>query len=250
MQHIALMTSTIAPKANTFALKVIAPSERLQQYLHAFRFYIKRLQTGIIDNIVYVDNSGYALDDFVAIAKEEGVQQKIEFISYQSDINPKGHSRFFLELNLIDHFFKHSITLKEHPDHIIWKITGRYIIQNIHSIISLVKKRGAADIIINHRNYPYKVVDFYLIGINSHAYQTLLANNINDYQGKKDGEIILREHIERTPPSTLHIVKRMPSVPFIIGSRGFDGAIYGQGKDRLKHYVRRLSNRLLPFFWI
>ena len=249
MLHIAFITSTIAPKANTFALKVVDPTERLQQYLSSFRFYVTQL-AGVFDKIVYVDNSGYALDDFAAIAEQEGVSNKVEFISYSSDINPEGHSRFFLELNLIDHFFSNSLTLKENPEHMIWKITGRYMIKNIASIVSPAKKKTNADLILNHRNHPYKVVDFYLIGINSHAYQTLFANNIDNYQGKKDGEIILREHIESLAPSTLNVIKRLPTVPFIVGIRGFDGATYGQGKDLIKHYLRRIANRLLPFLWI
>ena len=56
--NIALITSTIAPAANTSQLQRRDSQDRLSDYKVAFDFYTRCLQSGTFDYIVYVDNSG------------------------------------------------------------------------------------------------------------------------------------------------------------------------------------------------
>jgi len=246
---ILLITSTIAPAADTFALKVVNSRSRLDDYKSAFLFYCQALKKNAFDRIVYVDNSGHPLDELEEIAVKEGVDSQIEFISYQSNIDPKNNSRFYLEINLIDYFYKNSKFLKDHPDSIVWKVTGRYLIKNIGKIIS-ASNDANNDLYINCRNHPYKVVDFYLVGMSSAAYSAIFSNNLALYKGTTDGEIILREYIDKTDTSQLKILTRFPVVPRILGTRGFDGNKYGGAKDLTKYYFRSILNVLMPSLWL
>ena len=246
---ILLITSTIAPAADTFALKVVNSRSRLDDYKRAFLFYCQVLKMGVYDRIVYVDNSGHPLDELQEIAVKEGVDSQIEFISYQSSVDPKINSRFYLEINLIDYFYKNSNLLKNYPDSIIWKVTGRYLIKNISKIIS-ASNDANYDLYINCRNHPYKVVDFYLVGMSATAYSTIFSNNLALYKGTTDGEIILREYVDQIDKSQLNILTRFPVVPRILGTRGFDGNKYGGAKDLTKFYFRSILNVLMPSLWL
>jgi len=155
MKHVALLTSTIAPNQDVYALQIKDPTERLNQYKKAFSKYLKDLEEGTFDHIVYVDNSGYSLDELVKLARESELFNRVEFISYTSEIDVNNKSRFFLELNLINYCIANSSIIKSNPDCMIWKITGRYLISNVKDIVSLSKNKKF-ELCINFRNYPYK----------------------------------------------------------------------------------------------
>lgn len=248
MKNIALITSTIAPDAGVFSLKRTNPKDRLEDYKKAFHFYCDQLKNGTFTNIVYVDNSDHNLDELINISIEKDVYSKVEFISYKSDINVK-NSRFYLEINLIEYFFNNSKVIKENPSCMIWKITGRYLIKNISNIIQKCNIKKNFDFCINNRNYPYKVIDFYLVGFSLPAYKIIFSNNLNLYANSKDGEIILREYLNNNI-SRLNILQRFPVIPRIIGIRGFDGRQYGGLKDLTKFYLRSMTNIFFPSLWI
>lgn len=245
--NILLITSTIAPDSGVLSLKRINVKDRLDDYKKAFSFYCDQLKKNIFSNIVYVDNSGYDLDELKKISNEKNVQSKIEFISYKSNINCS-NNRFYLEINLIEYFYQNSKIIKENISCTIWKVTGRYLIKNISSIIikSKIKKY---DFYINNRNYPYKIIDFYLVGFSLSAYKIIFSDNLGLYEGAKDGEIILREYLNNKIPD-LNILRRFPVVPRIIGIRGFDGGQYGGLKDLTKFYLRSLANIICPSLWL
>ena len=62
MTDILLITSTIAPPAQSFLLAVTDAETRLSQYRAALAFYLEQLAAGTFDRIVYMDNSGHPLD--------------------------------------------------------------------------------------------------------------------------------------------------------------------------------------------
>ena len=246
--NIALLTSTIAPAPNVHLLARTNVAQRLEDYKTAFSFYCDQLSAGVFDYLVYVDNSEFDLSEIKAIANNKNVIGRVEFISYESDVSPS-NNRFFLEINLIDFFIKNSQTLRKHPSAMIWKITGRYLIANVQHI---VKRCNVArtDVYVNMRNHPYKVVDFYLVGFNLTAYESIFSKNLMMYEGLQDGELTLRRYLDSNPLPSLHIQKRLPVTPRLIGVRGFDGGRYGGVKDTVKFYIRLVSNKIFPYFWI
>jgi hypothetical protein len=251
MTKIALITSTIEPDPGVFALKRARVEDRLEDYKKAFDFYCDCLGNGSLDKIVYVDNSGYPLDALKKIAADKNLLSHVEFISYKSRIPVGNNSRFFLEINLIQHFIENSAFLRAHPQCTVWKITGRYLIRNISGIIGKCHAKGPRDLYINFRNHPYPVVDFYLAGFSLKAYDKVFAPNLGLYEGPRDGELILREYLDDPKNlAGLTMLKRFPIVPRIIGVRGFDAGRYGGTKDSLKFYLRSAVNVLVPGLWL
>lgn len=241
MASLLLITSTIAPTKGVPNLARTDPLERLKDYQLALGFYLKALDRGDVDAIVYVDNSGYDLSSLRQMAGD----RKVEFISYRSDV-PAENNRFFLEAHLIEHFIKNSAFLSAAPDAHVWKVTGRYIIRNFRRIV-----RGcpeSRDICINLRNRPIPTVDFYLVRFKQAAFRRLVTTRLADFEGVHNDERALRKVIDANPDTS--ILCRLPATPRIDGVRGWDGTTYEGLKGTLKYYARAACASLLPFVWI
>jgi hypothetical protein len=249
VRNIALITSTIAPDPGVIGLQRANARDRLDDYIKGLTFYCQCLSQNVFQKLVYVDNSGYRLDELMEIAKDWKVSSHVEFISYKSDVSPK-NGRFYLELNLINHAIKTSAFLNENNDDVIWKVTGRYLIKNVRSILQQCQKLPRCDLYVNCRNYPSAWADFYLVGFNAAAYRMVFSANLQMYEGDNNGEAILRSYLDSEAISNLKILRRLPSVPRIIGVRGYDGARYGGMVDSAKFFARSAFNAVLPGFWI
>lgn len=245
--NILLLTSTIAPQTGTFALARAKPEERLADYMQSLEFYFPFVATGVFDSAVYVDNSGYPLDALVEKAREHGVADRVEFVSYTSDIPPE-FSRYYLEANLLIEGFERSTRLREAGEASLWKVTGRYIIRNIDDIVRTQPEDF--DLYFNLRNRPYEIVDFFLVGARARAMKTLLMLDLDDFKSKEDGEKILRSKIDQGAYDDMTLIARMRRTPRLSGVRGFDGAAYDSPVHTAKYYLRSAARRLTPWIWI
>jgi hypothetical protein len=246
LKNVLLMTSTIAPADDVFMLARKDPKLRLADYKASLEFQIGLLKSATIDAILYADNSGYSLDQLRDICERSGVSDKVEFISYKADI-PALVSRYFLEINLIGRAIASSTILSTGERLRIWKLTGRYIVTNIQRII---QQAPDCDLYINCRNYPERVVDFYLTAFTLESYIGILAKDLEKYENTISGEKILRTDIDNKKFPDFNIVKRFHCTPRISGIRGFDGAQYSGLKDTVKYGIRVAVNRVLPALWI
>ena len=245
--HILLITSTIAPAKDTFQLVVRDAEQRLRQYVAAFRFYVSRLCDGTFHRIVYMDNSGYSLDRLEQIARENGVSDRVEFLSCVQNV-PGRNSRYYLEMQLIDRAMRESRFLNETPIAIIWKVTGRYLVRNAAALVA--SWPGDTDIYIHHRNHPYPVVDFYFFGFVRRSYGLHIGSQIELFQRLEDGERILRRRIDVGDFQGIRITKRFKFTPRLEGTRGYNGDSYSGPAYVLRYAVRVVANRLLPGWWI
>jgi hypothetical protein len=248
--NIALITSTISPSPDVLSLKSVNSDARFLQYKAALQFYLNILKySEYLDRILYVDNSGYDLSELRRCVDELGLKKYVEFISYQSDIDASKNGRFFLEINLIDQAFCTSELIKESPQAMCWKISGRYIINNFEKILRTCSKIQDCAAFFNCRNLPDRWTDFFLAGFTADAYSQLIKGNLSLFEGNTNGEIVLRKMLDDSSRE-LKIKKRLPVTPFITGTRGYDGASYHSGKNLVKYYIRSLFNRVLPFIWM
>ena len=247
MNNIAFITSTINPNPDVFLLKRVSVQERLNDYETAFRFYCGMLNNGTFDSIVYVDNSNYTLSSLERIAAELQVSDKVEFISYLSTDSPN-NSRYYLEINLIKHGINASHKISEAENPMIWKITGRYLIQNVPKIIGELKQN--VDLYINFRNRPYKVVDFYLVGFSKSGFKEIIGKDTQKYEGTIDGERIFRDEIENQAFKNCNIVTRFRHIPRVMGIRGYDNKSYNNLSNISKYYFRVAANFIFPRLWL
>ncbi|MEE2691056.1 MAG: hypothetical protein VX640_05900 [Pseudomonadota bacterium] len=246
-RNILLMTSTIAPKAGTFALKRADPADRLGDYVAALDFYAGELKRGVFDALVYVDNSGHPLDALRDVVDRLGVADRVEFVSYASDL-PSEFSRYYLEAHLLVEAMNRSTLLREAGDATIWKVTGRYIVENVADIVR--SQPASFDLYLNLRNSPERVVDFFLAAFRRDAFWKTIGRDLEEYRTTEAGEKILRRKIDEGSFDGVTIVPRLARTPKVLGVRGFDGASYGGFRHQMKFYVRAAANRALPWLWI
>lgn len=92
----------------------------------------------------------------------------VEFLSFYGLDYPLAYGRGYGEFKLIDHAIANSKLIGAGRfDDVVWKVTGRYIIENI---VKIVRSRPFdADIYSHKRNYPYRVCELYLLAWNTGA---------------------------------------------------------------------------------
>lgn len=248
-ETILLITSTIAPAPGTFALTVTDPAQRLAEYCAAFRFYLGLLDRGLVDSIVYADNSGHPLDALQAIAAGRGLSDRVEFLSFRSDTPPQ-NSRYYLEMRLIETAFARSERLDPGRDQTVWKVTGRYLVQNIARIIATAP--AEADLYVNCRDHPVHTLDFFLVAFRAPRFAALLLGDLDRYRVREPaGEILLRQKIDAGAFAGLRVVPRFRVTPRVTaGRRGSDGARYAGARGTANYLLRSAVNALLPRLWI
>lgn len=248
-ETILLITSTIAPAPGTSDLKITDPAARLVEYCKAFDFYLGLLEAGVVGRIVYADNSGHPLDALAALAAARGLSSRVEFLSFRAEPMTQ-YGRFYLEMRLIDTAFRLSQVLDREKEQVIWKVTGRYLVQNLARIIRTAP--AGFDLYVNCRDRPVRKLDFYVVGFRSRSYGDLMGRDLDRYRVERpSGEILLREQIDHGDFPGRKIVPRLRVTPMVTaGRRGNDGASYWDAKGIAKYVARRVASRIAPWLWV
>ncbi len=245
-KQVIFLTATISPRVGTYLLARFDPELRRKDYVDAFRFYASCVAQHGSYQLVLVENSGSSVQEFLEIAEEYGIADRTECLTYLADDNPE-FSRFYLEAALIRKALEMS-ALMQADGVTIWKITGRYIIPNIASIIT--KQPKNFDIYLNFRNYPQRALDFYVAGF-TRAGMSAIVNRIADrFETHVTGEDLLRDAVEEGVYDDLKVVPRLNVVPKIKGARGHDNRSYHGAVQSLKYITRVLANTIAPRIWI
>ena len=100
---ILLITATVTPPRDAIKLARSNPADRLGDYLTAFRFYMKKMDQGVFDSIVFTENSDSNITDLKAISLSAKRPMAIEFISFNGLDYPSHYGRAFGEMRLIDY---------------------------------------------------------------------------------------------------------------------------------------------------
>ena len=131
MNPILLLTACITP--NSFdTLSITDPSIRKEQYLEALNWYLHNTKY----NIIFCDNSGYNISKYFDSYIQNNRLGVITF-SDSPELYDKGKG--YKEMKIIEYIFKHSTFIRTTKNPIFIKITGRLIVRNINSIISIIK---------------------------------------------------------------------------------------------------------------
>lgn len=128
-----ILTACIKPIRIPY-LKRKAPKKRLEDYKSAFLMWCENQD---IKKIIFIENSGFDLEEFKKIAKKFP-QKKIEIIS--SNLNnsyPKKLGKGFGEYLCMKEVFKKSKIINR-TDFFV-KVSGRYYIKNFKEIIKCCK---------------------------------------------------------------------------------------------------------------
>jgi len=240
MKNILLLTSTIKPNPHQPQLKLVNPKERLEDYRMALVFYTQALTAGIIDGIVFVDNSGFDLkslsDDFPS--------ENIEWLSFFGINYPSSYHRGYGEFKLIDYAFSNSSTLQAlNEGDTVWKVTGRYIVKNMASFIKYAPRQF--DLYCDIKN---AWVDMGIMAWSSAGYDYFIKGVSENFKTGMAPELIMAKLIGEQAKSRDGIVSNYYWMPLIAGRRGFDGGQF-QGKFTYSKFllVSSVNWLKLPF---
>ena len=239
-KNIILLTSTIKPISNQPQLKLINYLDRLEDYKVALGFYSELLQRKVIDKIVYVDNSGFDLKCHSNIYKDKN----IEWVSYYGLDYPESYHRGYGESKLVDYAFVHSSTLnKLDASDKVWRITGRYVIKNLGTIINCAPNKFDF-----YCNLKGDWVDMELLAWNKKGYKTIIENMWQKLASGEATELILAKNVKKNQSHELKIIKKQFWPPCIVGRRGTDGGDFQGQFTKYKFLLQQISSSLtLPF---
>lgn len=125
-----LLTGCINPSGMTFT-KLQNPEKRKSQYIDSIKYYLNHTE----NLIVFVENSG---TDISAEFPNPEDKKRLEIITFFGNNFDKNKGKGYGEMMILKHAFQHSILIQESVS--ICKITGRYKLLNIKSILKSYQK--------------------------------------------------------------------------------------------------------------
>lgn len=250
--NILLLTATIIPPAGAPLLERTDPNDRLQDYAKALKFYLQ-LVNRCIDSIVFAENSNSDISVLQGLVAQAGVTDQVEFLVFEGLDHPPLYGRAYGEFKLIDYVMNHSLIINsQNREIIVWKVTGRYIVNNLCQIIS--RRPSNADIYCNCRKIPKRWADMFLLAYTLKGYQAFLQNIhhklIADPAQIVQPEEVFIDLLDEQPRKDIKLVQRFNMTPLIDGVRGSDNSNYSERRNLWKFYVRSIACKLLPWLWL
>jgi hypothetical protein len=244
-RHILLMTATITPH-NARNLARTDPIARLQDYHQALDFYL-----GLIDRplhgIVFVENSDSDVTTLRQLVASRGLTGRVEFLCNYGVHLYSEKGRAHGEFKLLDYAMTASIMVIEAGvNHVVWKITGRYTVRNLASMIARAPRNF--DAYVDMKDHPRRWMDMRLMAWTSTGYDRIFRGVADDLDCKTH-EILMREYLPKRARGA-RLVPRFSKEPFIDGVRGWDNNNYSKGSELLKCYVRSIGRALAPWYWM
>ncbi len=242
------MTGTFQPSANSIRLSRVNVAERIEDYKKGFRFHLGLVRRGVFDRLLFVENSGYGMQDFEPLVNSYALQDKVQLLSYKEEENDTPTTRFFGECRLLKYALDKGDWWRNAEPAFVWKVTGRYIVRNIEKIIKGVP--GTATLVLHCRNRPMEYVDFGLAGFREDIGRRFLSLALARPEVSTSDERLIRIMMKEGRFGDIELAPRFPEIPDFSGIRGSDNARYDGVNYRLKFVCRRLANRIFPRLWI
>lgn len=127
---VLIITGCIFPEKDIPILKLTDANERKKQYVDSIKYYIEH---GVVDNIVYCDNSGAAVEEEVLEFAEQ-YKKKFEWLSYKGDSDKvKEKGKGYGEGEIMNFVLENSRLVQDCS--ILVKVTGRLKIRNFNMLV-------------------------------------------------------------------------------------------------------------------
>jgi hypothetical protein len=244
-KHILLMTATITPH-NARNLARTDPVARLQDYHQALGFYLG-LMDRPLHGIVFVENSDSDVTTLRQLVASRGLTERVEFLCNYGVHLYSEKGRAHGEFKLLDYAMTASVMVMEAGmNHVVWKITGRYMVKNLASIIASAPR--GFDAYVDMKDHPRRWMDMRLMAWTSIGYDRIFRG-VADHLDSKTHETHMREYLPKRAQGA-RLVPRFLKEPFIDGVRGWDNGNYSRGSELLKCYVRSAGRVLAPWYWM
>jgi hypothetical protein len=246
---ILLMTATVTPPPTATKLARMDPVLRLRDYEEALRFYLGKLDSGLFESIVFVDNSNSDVSSLRRLAAGSGHKDRVEFIGFDGLDYPPENGRGYGEMSLIDFAMANSHEIRRAaPGAMVWKVTGRYIVKNVDVLV----QNNSGALCCHCRNLPQPWADMYLMGWIKEAYSPLLGGVAERIKESATVSGSAESHFRRfvdEKSKIFNIVRRFKNTPQIIGIRGWDNRNYSE-RNFAKDFIRGTTAVLAPWVWL
>lgn len=223
-----ILTATIIP--NSIYTTHVNPEDRLNDYKTALKFYCAVFKN---DDVFFIENSEYDLDNNKLFnnIKTELKFKVIRFPKSNEFNRGKGYQEFEMLQQTIEQ-------IKNNYSFFI-KITGRYIIKNIHQITKNYYNGYYIDL-----RFKTKAAEVYLLGFDFESYKTNLLDAyklVNDAQGKYIESVLYSNAITTNIKSKVHLF-----TPILSGITGSNSIILKRNEVRvILRNIERVFNRLI-----
>jgi hypothetical protein len=147
-----LLTATIDPR-DCFFVSRRDPLVRLADYKAAFT---KWIHDPYISNIVLCENSGYDLDELKRIADRDNWRGKDVTILSHVMPSPKNRGKGYGDLGIIQAVISR---MNFRAGDRILRVTGRYFVTNIASVLNDIAQNGGSDIITSKPRHQNTWID-------------------------------------------------------------------------------------------
>jgi hypothetical protein len=215
-------------------------------YVQALTFYLTLINHPL-DGIVFVENSDSDVGILRRVVEQQGKTDQVEFLCNYGQMTYPEKGRAYGEFKLLDFAMSNSSMVQQAGEAgIIWKITGRYIIRNLQSVIHKAPK--SFDVYVDMKNQPMPWMDMRLMAWTRRGYDKVLFG-VADSLDSKMNERVMRDRFPERVPG-LSLVRRFRCEPFVEGVRGYDNSNYSKGRNLLKFYIRTAGRAIVPWLWI
>jgi hypothetical protein len=240
MKNVLLLTSTIRPKPGQPNLRVVDPSTRLAEYHRALAFNVLLVERGVVDGIVYADNSGFDLTPLITAFPSAA----IEWVSFYGLDYDQSFHRGYGEFRLVDRAYELSQTLSAlEPRDRVWKVTGRYIVKNLAKVVRFTPRDY--DLFCEVRG---EWAEMSLMAWNRDGYEMHIKDLWRELSGGMVPELVLGAHLRAQDERRGRVLKRAYWPPFVIGQRGSDGSHF-QGRLTWARFAISASVKSIQLPW-
>lgn len=251
--RLLILTATITPPKAAVELARKDHRQRLEDYARGLDFYLPFLSQRLFEGIIFVDNSNSDISSLQTLAHQEGLEERVEWITFNGLDYPPSYGRGYGEFKLIDHAMKHSQMIRDAaPETIIWKMTGRYLVKNFAALLNSQPPR--LDLYCHCRNIPQKWMELYTMAWSFRGYEGIIKDLYLELRQDVKGcppEVASRDIIDPINSGELKIIRRFRVVPELTGYRGYDNQKWEeQPYHILKQQLRQIANTLIPWLWI
>lgn len=246
-----IMSATLTPP--TAAVARADPTDRLNDYLDALRYYLALPNTAI-DRILFVDNSNSDLTPLAELVRHLPHDKDVELISFEGNDHPYQRGKAYGEFKLMDYGLAHTTLFG--PDDIVWKTTGRLKFLNLPQMTRRCAKLSF-DVLCDLHNVPgvgsghwrnCQNMDLRIFAFRLSAYDVILRDLWRTREIGFDAKVMY--HLMRQKYQNLRIMPRFPLQAQLQGISGRHLRDYRSSSQRAKDAVRGALRRTTPWLWL
>lgn len=229
-KNILLLSATIKPKSDQPQLILADETERYQEYKKALSFYNGYLQKGVIDSIIFAENSAFDISEL----KARFPDPNIEWISCYGLDYDSGYHRGYGEFKLIEQVYSVSKTISSADETTaIWKVSGRYILKNISRIIKTAPSQFGL-----YCDTSEKWSEMSVMAWSNSGFDKYLRPLWPSFATGMAPELILAKKINESKMNDSGIITRFSWPCNLVGRRGTSGKSYQGRFGYLSHLYK------------